>query len=118
MNQTVILKTREKAKQLMAERPSSGFTIPFADPCPSSSLTAALDVHHGEKKPQRGMYEGSRDYWQEKGEKIEESQKLEFSTDPNFDNPNMCDNGDVETIIVNLSMNHSNRIEPFPKVDI
>ena len=91
-------KTREKAKQLMAERPSSGFTIPFADPSPSSSLTAALDVLHGEEKLQRGMYEGS--------------------TDPNFDSSNMCGNSDVETIIVNLNMNHPNRIEPFPKVDI
>ena len=91
-------KTRVKAKQLMAERPSSGFTIPFADPSPSSSLTAALDVLHGEEKLQRGMYEGS--------------------TDPNFDNSNMCGNSDVETIIVNLNMNHPNKIEPFPKVDI
>ena len=111
-------KTREKAKQLVAERPFSGFTIPSADPSPSSSLTAALDVHHGEEKPQRGMYEGSSDHWQEKGGEIEEGQKLKFNTDPNFDNSNMCDNSDVETIIVNLSMNHPNRVEPFPKVDI
>ena len=89
-------KTKEKATQLMAERPSSGFTIPFADTSPSSSLTAALDVHHGEEKPQRGMYEGSSDYLQEKGEKIDEGQKLRFSMDPNLDNTNMCDNSDVE----------------------
>ena len=85
---------------------------------PSSSLTAALDVHHGEEKPQGGMYEGSSDYLQEKGGKIDEGQKLKFNTDPNFDNSNMCDNSDVETIIVTLGMNHPNRIEPFPKVDI
>ena len=123
-------KTREKAKQLMAERPSSGFTIPFADPCPSSSLTAAVDVHHGEEKPQRGMYEGSCDYWQEKEEKIEEGQKLKFNTDPKVDNSNMCDNGNGDrrkkrkplsrgsTIIVDLSMKKPSRTETFPHVEI